>query len=78
MPLPGQGLLARRGGGGLEGGLEQPPLRGRLRYIGPDDAEAGIGEQVPDQHRLATAVRADEMDHLPGQGDQPAPATPAR
>lgn len=43
VPLPGQGLLTCRGGGGLE----QPPLRGRLRYIGSDDAEAGVCEQVP-------------------------------
>lgn len=65
VPPPGQRLLTRCGGGGLE----QPPLRGRLRRIGPDDGEAGVGEQVPGEHGLAASVRADEVDLLPRKGD---------
>ncbi|WP_333752196.1 hypothetical protein [Streptomyces sp. IBSBF 2394] len=61
VPLPGQCPFTRCGGGGLE----QAPLRGRLRRIGPDDGEAGVGEQVPGEHDLTTAVRVEEVDVVP-------------
>ncbi|MFD3897120.1 hypothetical protein ACFWRR_32080 [Streptomyces cellulosae] len=61
VPLPGQRLLTRRGGGGLE----PAPLRCRLRRISPDDGEAGVGEQVPGEHDLTTAVRAEVVVSCP-------------
>lgn len=38
-------------------------------HVRPDDGEAGVGEQGPGEHGLTAAVRPDEVDVLPGQGD---------
>lgn len=73
VPLPGQRLRTRCGGGGLE----QPPLRCRLRRIGPDDGEAGVDEQMPGEYGLPAAVRADQMDALPRNGDHLPPQRPS-
>ncbi|WP_367141123.1 MULTISPECIES: hypothetical protein [Streptomyces] len=67
MPLPRQSLLPRRG----RSGLEQPPLRHRLRLLRfrAQYREAGVGEQVPGQHHLIRPVLAGQVETLPGQGN---------
>ena len=63
--------------GRRRGGLEQAPLRRRLRLLaglGADEGERGVGEQVPGQHHFLPLL-GNQVDALAGQADD-LPAQP--